>query len=103
MPYPGPQPKPPCVWCDEPKAYVRGLCRSCYNRAWRTGVEPPERAFDAMRLNTGTCSVGPCDRPARSAGLCSAHYNRKLRGLSLDAAIVSRMSGKQRQKDHHLR
>lgn len=34
------------------------------------------------RINIGPCSEGGCERPARHRGLCGAHYQRQLRGLS---------------------
>jgi hypothetical protein len=36
------------------------------------------------------CKIGGCDRHAVGLGMCSAHYQRARKGLSLDAAIVRR-------------
>ena len=33
------------------------------------------------------CSVDGCERKVRSKGLCGAHYNRSLKGLSLDKPL----------------
>lgn len=41
---------------------------------------------EAMKL----CLVHDCDRPGRSRGMCSAHYNRQLRGDSLDTLVKRR-------------
>lgn len=32
-----------------------------------------------VRTNFGNCAIAPCDRPAKSAGMCKAHYERKRR------------------------
>ncbi len=50
--------------CTAPP-YVRGLCRSCYQR------ERGERL--------GPCLVAACGKPQHSRGLCLAHYFRMWR------------------------
>jgi hypothetical protein len=39
----------------------------------------------------GPCSVDGCDRKLDRAGLCRAHYKRKLKGASLTAPVRPRM------------
>lgn len=36
------------------------------------------------------CSAPACDRPKAAKGLCTAHYQRQLRGASLDGPLAPR-------------
>jgi hypothetical protein len=77
----------------------------CTMHRWRIRTSgdpgPPGRLYRAPLLGPqpagrrpppeGTCSVDGCDRGLDRAGLCRAHYKRKLKGADLTAPIRPRM------------
>jgi hypothetical protein len=79
--------------CDR-RHSSRGLCVVHYYRMKRTGTTDARFAVDMTqrrpRSIDATCERDECDRPHKAKGLCSVHYARSIRGLPLDAPIVTR-------------
>lgn len=68
----------PCSY--ESCGRVSGQGRMCPAHAWRKRHGKDMDAPIIERIPEGaTCSVGECDRPVKSRGMCGSHYVRKRR------------------------
>jgi len=70
-----------CTDCKKIPQYSRGLCRACYQRAWRARTMPIRRIHQ-QRL----CGIPGCERAYAEGGYCHMHAQRVRRHG--DATIV---------------
>ena len=63
-------------------------------RRWRA---LPGRSVGAYHPGMPPCSAKGCDREARTAGLCQAHYMRQRRQRHVDGALRAPLSGPSEQ------
>ena len=89
----------------EVTVWSRGLCRKHYDRQRHAGTtDPPPSREERNRAGAlkrrkyaGPCSAAGCDRPARSRGLCSRHYNQWYRSsIGADNVRQSRERSRER-------
>lgn len=79
----------PCVadGCDRGARHDSGLCEMHRRRLARNGHIGLARR--PAITNAGECSVAECAKPARSQGMCSAHYARFARHGDPTVRIVA--------------
>lgn len=67
--------------------YVRGYCKTHYNRFRRGRAKdvPPEFAASWKK-----CSIEDCERAYESNGFCNTHYMRWQKGADLNAPVRER-------------
>jgi len=84
-----------CTACLRDKPIkAKGLCAPCYQRKRKSGTT------DYQRTRTG-CSVGGCDKPAVSHGLCDTHRKRMERHGHIDETRPDSWGAKERHPLSH--